>query len=100
MPAPAKFLGYVDENADKYIQLLKEAVAIPRLDLIHIPAILDYLPIEGQGLFKTSRNLFLNPLCIVYNADRNLTTTVSVAIPLTEKMFSRWRLSWKINSNH
>jgi hypothetical protein len=31
MPAPATFLGYVDENADKFIQRLAEAVAIPRL---------------------------------------------------------------------
>jgi hypothetical protein len=30
MPAPATFLGYIDENADRFIQRLADAVAIPR----------------------------------------------------------------------
>lgn len=36
MPAPATILGYIDKNAEKFIERLAEAVAIPRLDNFHI----------------------------------------------------------------
>jgi len=31
MAAPAKFTEYIDQNADKFIERLAKAVAIPRL---------------------------------------------------------------------
>ena len=30
MPVPAAFLGYIDENSDRFIKRLADAVAIPR----------------------------------------------------------------------